>query len=144
MANRPEFETAAFKAGVKIRSAVLGEAAVRRSLEAADDFSAPLQQIVTEFGWGNLWARPGLERKMRSFLNLAMLTALNRGHELRVHIRGALNNGITPEEIREVFIHAALYCGAPAALESTRIASEVLKEVAHESADTAAIHGAAR
>jgi 4-carboxymuconolactone decarboxylase len=132
MSKRPEFETDAFKAGLKLRTAVLGHAAVERSLADADDFSAPLQQLVTEHGWGHVWARPGLERKTRSFLNLAMLTALNRGHELRVHIRGALNNGITPEEIREVFIHAALYCGAPAALESTRIASEVLKEVAQE------------
>jgi 4-carboxymuconolactone decarboxylase len=137
MSNRREFETAAFQEGLKLRTAVLGHAAVERSLAEADDFSAPLQQLVTEHGRGNLWGRPGLERKTRSFLNLAMLTALHRGHELRVHIRGALKNGITPEEIREVFIHAALYCGAPPALESTRIASDVLKEVAQEKTRTA-------
>lgn len=136
MSSRPEFETDAFKAGLSVRTAVLGRSAVERSLSKADDFSAPLQQIVTEFGWGNVWTRPGLDRKTRSFLNLAMLTALNRNHELRLHIRGALNNGITPEQIREVFIHAALYCGAPAALESTRIAGEVLNEVTNDKRQT--------
>jgi 4-carboxymuconolactone decarboxylase len=137
MSTRPEFESDAFKAGLRVRTAVLGRSAVERSLSKADDFSAPLQQIVTEFGWGNVWTRPGLDHKTRSFLNLAMLTALNRNHELRLHIRGALNNGITPEELREVFIHAALYCGAPAALDSTRIAAEVLNEVAREESQTA-------
>ncbi|GAC1548691.1 MAG: carboxymuconolactone decarboxylase family protein [Beijerinckiaceae bacterium] len=137
MAKRPEFDTDAFKAGLEVRKAVLGDAAVQRSLASADDFSAPLQQIITEYCWGNVWGRPGLDRKTRSFLNLAMLTALNRQHELRLHIRGALNNGVTEEELREVFIHAAVYCGAPAGLESTRIASEVLREVAQEKTRTA-------
>jgi 4-carboxymuconolactone decarboxylase len=127
---RPEFDTDEFKKGLEIRKAVLGEKAVERSLTSASDFSAPLQQIVTEYCWGNVWARPGLERRVRSFLNLAMLTALNRSHELRLHIRGALNNGVTQEEIREVFIQAAIYVGVPAALESTRIAEEVFKELA--------------
>jgi 4-carboxymuconolactone decarboxylase len=127
---RPEFDTDEFRKGLEIRKAVLGEKAVERSLTSASDFSAPLQQIVTEYCWGNVWARPGLERRVRSFLNLAMLTALNRSHELRLHIRGALNNGVTQEEIREVFIQAAIYAGVPAALESTRIAEEVFKELA--------------
>jgi 4-carboxymuconolactone decarboxylase len=127
---RPEFDTDEFRKGLEIRKAVLGEKAVERSLTSASDFSAPLQQIVTEYCWGNVWARSGLERRVRSFLNLAMLTALNRSHELRLHIRGALNNGVTQEEIREVFIQAAIYVGVPAALESTRIAEEVFKELA--------------
>jgi 4-carboxymuconolactone decarboxylase len=127
---RPEFDTDEFRKGLEIRKAVLGEKAVERSLTSASDFSAPLQQIVTEYCWGNVWARPGLERRVRSFLNLATLTALNRSHELRLHIRGALNNGVTQEEIREVFIQAAIYVGVPAALESTRIAEEVFKELA--------------
>ncbi len=126
---RPEFDTDEFKKGLEIRKAVLGEKAVERSLASATDISAPLQQLVTEYCWGNVWARPGLERRVRSFLNLAMLTALNRSHELRLHIKGALNNGVTREEIREVFIQAAIYVGVPAALESTRIADEVFKEL---------------
>jgi 4-carboxymuconolactone decarboxylase len=131
---RPEFDTDDFRKGLEVRKAVLGEKAVERSLSSATDFSAPLQQLVTEYCWGKVWSRPGLERKTRSFLNLAMLTALNRGHELRLHIRGALNNGVSQEEIREVFIQAAIYVGVPAALESTRIADEVFKEIAAEAA----------
>jgi 4-carboxymuconolactone decarboxylase len=127
---RPEFDTDEFKKGLEIRKAVLGENAVERSLTSATDFSAPLQQLVTEYCWGNVWARPGLDRRIRSFLNLAMLTTLNRSHELRLHILGALNNGVTRDEIREVFIQAAIYVGVPAALESTRIADEVFKELA--------------
>jgi 4-carboxymuconolactone decarboxylase len=126
---RPEFETDEFKKGLEIRKAVLGEKAVERSLASATDISAPLQQLVTEYCWGNVWARPGLDRRVRSFLNLAMLTALNRSHELRLHIRGALNNGVTREEIREAFIQAAIYVGVPAALESTRVADEVFREL---------------
>jgi 4-carboxymuconolactone decarboxylase len=125
---RSEFNGDEFKKGLEIRKAVLGERAVDRSLASASDFSAPLQQIVTEYCWGNVWARPGLERKIRSLLNLAMLTALNRSHELRLHVVGALNTGVRQDEIREVFIQAAIYVGVPAALESTRIADEVFKE----------------
>lgn len=132
MKHRPEYDTDGFRKGLEIRKAVLGEKAVERSLSAATDFSAPLQQIVTEYCWGQVWSRPGLDRKTRSLLNLAMLTALNRSHELRLHIRGALNNAVTREEIREVFIQAAIYVGVPAALESTRIADEVFKEIANE------------
>ena len=83
---------------------------------------------MTAHGWGASWARPGLEKKTRSMLNLAMLTALNRPHELKIHLKGALNNGVSKEEIREIFIHAAVYCGAPAGMDSFRIAKEVFKE----------------
>lgn len=128
MADRPEFDTALFKQGLDIRRAVLGREHVDRSLASADDFTAPLQQLVTEWCWGVVWGRPGLERKTRSLLNLAMLAALNRPHEIRLHVRGALNNGVSREEIREVFMQAAIYCGVPAALDSARVAMEVFKE----------------
>lgn len=114
--------------GLEIRKAVLGEDHVRRSLEAADDFSRPLQDMVTEYGWGAVWGREGLPRKTRSLLNIAMLSALNRPHELRVHLRGALTNGVTREEIREVLMQVAVYCGMPAALDSMRHARDVLAE----------------
>jgi len=112
--------------GLKVRKEVLGEAYVDNAVNSADEFS--LQEYVTAHGWGASWARPGLEKKTRSMLNLAMLTALNRPHELRIHLKGALNNGVTKEEIREIFIHAAVYCGAPAAMDSFRIAKEVFNE----------------
>jgi 4-carboxymuconolactone decarboxylase len=134
MTNRPEFDTDLFRKGLEVRKSVLGEAAVERSLSGVDDFSAALQQYATEVCWGMTWTRPGLERKTRSLLNLAMLTALNRNHELRLHIRGALTNGATREEIREVFYQAAVYCGLPGALESTRIAAEVFREIDIEGA----------
>ena len=114
--------------GLKVRKEVLGDAYVDNAINSADEFSRPLQEYVTAHGWGASWARPGLEKKTRSMLNLAMLTALNRPHELRIHLKGALNNGVTKEEIREIFIHAAVYCGAPAAMDSFRIAKEVFKE----------------
>ena len=114
--------------GLKVRKEVLGDAYVENAINSADEFSLPLQEYVTAHGWGASWARPGLEKKTRSMLNLAMLTALNRGHEFRIHVKGALNNGVTKEEIREILIHAAVYCGAPAAMDSFRIAKEVFKE----------------
>lgn len=114
--------------GLAVRRAVLGAEHVDRSLANATAFARPMQELVTEYCWGAVWGRPGLDRKSRSLINLAMLTALNRGHELRVHLRGALNNGVTPEEIREVLLQAAVYCGAPAGLESFRAAEEVLRE----------------
>jgi 4-carboxymuconolactone decarboxylase len=117
-----------FESGLHIRREVLGADYVDRSLAAADDFSRPLQELVTEYCWGKIWSRAGLPRKTRSMLNLAMLTALNRPHELRLHIKGALNNGVTQEEIKEVFLQAAIYCGVPAAVESFRIAREVFAE----------------
>ena len=117
-----------YERGLKVRREVLGDAYVDNALASTDDFSRPLQEYVTAHGWAASWARPGLEKKTRSMLNLAMLTALNRPHELQIHVNGALNNGVTKEEIREIFIHAAVYCGAPAALDSFRVAKEVFKE----------------
>src|SRR5690554_471277 len=111
MSTRPEFETEQFKKGLAIRRAVVGDSYVDKSLASADDLTAPLQKLVTEYCWGEVWSRPGLDRRTRSFLNLAMLIALNRPHELRLHIRGAINNGITRDEIKEVVLQAAIYCG---------------------------------
>jgi 4-carboxymuconolactone decarboxylase len=128
----PEFEGEQFEKGLKVRREVLGEAYVNASLAAADDLTAPLQKLVTEWCWGEIWSRPGLERKTRSFLNLAMLTALNRPHEIKLHVRGALNNGVTEEEIVEVILQAAIYCGVPAALDSMRVASEVIRQMRTE------------
>ena len=134
MSTRPEFNTDAFKKGLAIRRAVVGDAYVERSLNSADDLTAPLQKLVTEYCWGEVWSRPGLERRERSFLNLAMLIALNRPHELRLHLRGAINNGITPAEIQEVILQAAIYCGVPAALDSMKAAKEVIEEMTKEGA----------
>lgn len=118
-----------FEAGMKIRRAVLGDAYVDASMSSVDEFNRPLQKLVTEYCWGTVWDRPGLDRRTRSLLNLAWLTALNRPHEIKAHVRGALNNGVTKEEIAEVFLQAAIYCGVPAALDSTRIAKEVFKDM---------------
>lgn len=115
--------------GLAMRKRVLGEAHVQRSLDAATDFSRDIQELVTEYCWGAVWTREGIDLKTRSAINLAMLTALNRGHELAVHVRGALNNGMTPEEIKEILLQAAIYCGVPAALESFRIAEATIREV---------------
>ena len=114
--------------GMKMRKAVLGAAYVDNSMAGADDFMMSFQDITTEYCWGYAWTRPGLSKKNRSMLNLAMLAALNRGPELTLHINGALNNGLTKEEIREVFLQVAIYCGVPAAVESFRSAKEVFKE----------------
>ncbi|OPX13150.1 carboxymuconolactone decarboxylase family protein [Mycobacterium sp. AT1] len=118
-----------YERGLAIRKEVLGEAHVQRSLDAVSEFSRPIQELVTEYCWGEVWSREGLDRQTRSMLNLAMLTALNRSHELGVHVRGAMNNGVTPTQIQEVLIQAAVYVGAPAALESFRVAERVLKEM---------------
>ncbi len=115
--------------GLKVRKEVLGDEYVDDAINSADDFSRPLQEYITAHAWASSWARPGLEKKTRSMLNLAMLTALNRPHEFRIHVKGALNNGVTKEEIREILIHTAVYCGAPAAMDSFRVAKEVFKEV---------------
>ena len=99
---------------------------------AADDFTAPFQKLVTEWCWADTWNRPGLDRKTRSMLNLAMLTALNRPHEIKLHVRGALNNGLTPEQIREVLLHTMVYCGVPATLDAFKAAKEVIDQAAAE------------
>jgi 4-carboxymuconolactone decarboxylase len=118
-----------FDKGLKTRREVLGAEYVDASIKNADDFNMPMQELVTQYCWGDVWNRPGLERRTRSFLNLAMLTALNRPHELKLHVRGAINNGLTKEEIKEVFLQSAIYCGVPAAIDSFRVAKEVFKEM---------------
>jgi len=117
-----------FERGLAVRREVLGAEYVDRAIQSADDFNRPLQELVTEYCWGAVWSRPGLPRKTRSIANLAMLTALNRPHELELHLRGALNNGVTREEIQEVFLQTAIYCGVPAAMESFRVARKVFAE----------------
>ena len=114
--------------GLAVRREVLGAEHVDKSIQGADDFTRPLQEYVTESAWGAIWTRPGLPRKTRSLLNLAMLTALNRPHEIKLHINGALNNGVTKDEIMEVFLQTAVYCGVPASIDSFRIAREVFQE----------------
>ena len=118
-----------FEKGLGIRRAVLGTDFVDNAIKTADDFSRPLQELVTEYCWGEVWGRPGLERKTRSMLNLAMLAALNRPHEIKLHVRGALTNGVTKDEIKEIFLQVGIYCGVPAAVDSFRIAREVFKEM---------------
>ncbi|KAK5052140.1 hypothetical protein LTR84_002944 [Exophiala bonariae] len=113
--------------GIQIRKEVVGEAHVEKSLQNVSDFARPLQELVTEVGWGVVWRREGLERKTRSLLNIGMLCALNRMAELAVHVKGAVNNGASEVEIRETLIQVAVYCGMPAALEGTRVAEGVLK-----------------
>ena len=118
-----------FDKGLKTRREVLGAEYVDASIKNATDFNIDMQELVTQYCWGDVWNRPGLERKTRSFLNLAMITALNRPHELKLHVRGAINNGLTKDEIKEVFLQASIYCGVPAAIDSFRGASEVFKEM---------------
>ncbi|MCK0198922.1 4-carboxymuconolactone decarboxylase [Ancylobacter sp. 6x-1] len=117
-----------FEKGLEIRRAVVGSAYVDKSLAEMDDFTQPLQELVTKYCWGEVWGRPGLERRERSILNIGMIAALNRPHELKLHLRGALNNGLSREEIRELLLQVAIYCGVPAALDSFRIAREVFAE----------------
>ena len=118
-----------YEEGMAVRKAVLGAEHVEKSLRAADEFTRPMQELVTEYCWGEIWTRPGLDRRTRSFLNLAMLTALNRPHEIKLHVRGALNNGLTKDELMEVFLQSAIYCGVPAALDAIRAAKEVFAEM---------------
>ena len=115
-----------YEKGLKIRREVLGEAYVERALQGADDFNRDFQALLTEYCWGAVWGRPGLSRKQRSLNNLCMLAALNRSHEFELHLKGALVNGVTVEEIKETLIQVGVYCGAPAAVEAFRIARKVL------------------
>lgn len=117
-----------FERGREIRSAVLGKEYVDNAFQNADEFTLPLQELVTEYCWGTIWGREELPRKTRSMLNLAMISALNRPHELRAHLKGALVNGVTPVEIREILLQVAIYCGVPAAVDSFRVAREVFQE----------------
>ncbi len=118
-----------FERGREIRSAVLGKEFVDNAFKSADEFNLPLQELVTEYCWGAIWGREELPRKTRSIINLAMISALNRPHELKAHIKGALKNGVSLVEIREVLLQVAIYCGVPAAVDSFRIAREALQEV---------------
>ena len=120
---------ALFEEGLATRREVLGDAYVDASIHNATDFNIEMQELVTQYCWGDVWNRPGLDRRSRSLLNLAMLTALNRPHELKIHLRGALNNGVTRDEIKEVFLQTAIYCGVPAAVDAFRTATEVFKEL---------------
>jgi 4-carboxymuconolactone decarboxylase len=115
--------------GLEMRRQVLGAEHVDRSMANVSPFGRPAQELVTEFCWGAVWTRPGLEPKTRSLINLAMLSALNRSHELAVHVKGAVNNGCTVEEIQEVLLQTMVYCGAPASLEAFRVAEQVLDEL---------------
>ena len=117
-----------YDAGLKTRREVLGAEYVDKSIASQDEFNRPLQELLNTYCWNDVWNRPGLPRKTRSMLNLAMLSALNKPHELRLHLNGALNNGLTKGDIQEVFLQVAIYCGVPAAVESFRIAREVFKE----------------
>lgn len=115
--------------GLAIRKQVLGEQFVNHALSTADDFNMPMQDLTTEYCWGAVWGREGLPPKTRSMLNLAMLSALNRPHEFKTHVRGALQNGVTREEIREVLLQVAIYCGVPAGVDAFRNAREVFAEI---------------
>ena len=122
-------DQATYEKGLAIRRDVLGREYVDSSIANADDFSLPIQQLSTQYCWGEVWGRPGLDRKTRSFLNLAMIAALNRPHELRLHIKAAIGNGLTKDEIKEVFLQVAIYCGIPAGIDSVRAAKEVFTEM---------------
>jgi 4-carboxymuconolactone decarboxylase len=127
--DRPEYKSDLFKRGLTVRREVLGADYVDGSLAQADDFNAAFQQLTTEVAWGTIWTRPGLPRKTRSIVNIAMLVALNRGAELKLHLRAALTNGVTRDEIKEILLQTGVYCGIPACLEAFRTATEVFKEI---------------
>lgn len=118
----------AYTAGMQMRRRWMGRDYVERAFREADDFTIDLQHFVTEHGWGASWGRGGLPLKMRSIMSLSMIFALNRPHELEIHLRAALRNGITPDEIKELLLHGAVYCGAPAALDGFRVAKRILAE----------------
>lgn len=122
-----------YERGLKIRTAVLGKDYVDNATKNADAFNQPMQDLLNEYCWGAIWGREGLPRKTRSMLNLAMISILNRPHELKAHIRGALTNGVTREEITEIFLQVAVYAGVPAAVDSFRIAREVFAQDAGKS-----------
>ena len=120
----------AFQQGLATRTQVMGESFVDRAFTNATDYTLPMQEFITCNAWGNVWQRPGLDLKTRSLVTVAMLTALGKQTELKGHLRGALNNGVTPEEIREIMLHATVYCGFPAAIEAFRSATEVVEGLA--------------
>ena len=118
-----------FEKGLGIRKSVLGPEFVEKSIAAADDFNMPMQRLVTEYCWGAVWGREELPKKTRSMLNIAMLAVLNRPHEFKMHVRGAIRNGVSKEEIREILLQVAIYAGVPAAIDSFRNAKEALSEL---------------
>jgi 4-carboxymuconolactone decarboxylase len=122
-------DKATYDKGMSIRRKVLGDAYVDAAIKNVDDFNRPLQDFVTEYCWGGIWGREGLPHKTRSMLNLAMISILNRPHELRAHLRGALTNGVTKAEIAEIFLQVGCYAGVPAAVDSFRVAREFFKEM---------------
>ena len=121
LSNDPETQ-----AGLATRRKVLGDAYVDAALGRVTPFTAPLQELVTKHAWGNTWQRDGLDLKTRSIVTVSMLVAMGKTHELKIHVRGALNNGVTPEELQEIFMHASVYCGFPTSLDAFRIGSEVI------------------
>lgn len=123
-----------FDKGLAIRKSVLGAEFVEKTIASADDFNMPMQRLVTEYCWGAVWGREELPKKTRSLLNLAMLSCLGRNHELKMHTKGAIRNGCTKEEVREVLLQVAIYCGVPAAVDSFRVAKEALVELDKETA----------
>ncbi|KVD46829.1 hypothetical protein WS61_10050 [Burkholderia sp. ABCPW 11] len=129
-----EFDNPQFKKGLEVRRAVLGAEYVDKSVNEVEDFMKPMQKMTTEWCWGEIWTRPQIDRRTRSMINIAMLTALNRPNEVALHVKGAVNNGVTAEEIQEVLLQACIYCGVPAALDSFKIANEVLKKLGQEEA----------
>jgi 4-carboxymuconolactone decarboxylase len=122
-------DKAMFEKGLAIRKSVLGAEFVEKALASADDFNMPMQELATTYCWGECWGREGLDKKTRSIINLAMISALNRPHELKIHVKGAIRNGVTKEEIREVLFQVAIYAGIPAGVDSFRIAKEALTEM---------------
>jgi 4-carboxymuconolactone decarboxylase len=117
-----------YERGMEVRRQVLGDEHVDRAIERTTDFTADFQDLITRYAWGEVWTRPGLDRRMRSCITLAMLVALGRDEELAMHVRAALRNGVTPDEIKEVLLQTAIYCGVPAANSAFAIAQRVLEE----------------
>ena len=115
-----------FDKGLATRTQVMGQDFVDKALGGATDFTQPMQEHITAKAWGDVWQRPGLELKTRSMITVAMLIAMGKQHELKGHVRGALNNGVTPAELQEILLHAAVYCGVPSAVEAFRTAAEVV------------------
>ena len=131
----------AFEKGLKTRREVLGSEYVDNSIKNAGEFNMPMQELVTEYCWNDIWNRPGLDRRSRSMINLSMLTALNRPHELKQHLKGAINNGLSKDEIREILMQTAIYCGVPAAIDSFRCAKEVFAEMGIQISDLKFLRG---
>ena len=129
MPRLPGFDQDAFERGLQTRREVIGSDYVDKALAGCDDFNEEFQQLVTQYCWNEIWNRPGLERRTRSMLNLAMLMALGRSQEFATHLRGAINNGVSKEEIKEVLLQATVYCGMPAGVDAFRVAKEVFREM---------------